>query len=283
MQEIREKVESMACFSEKELERMVWGEPAAHAREWGHLFHCDRCRERYLAFSILHQALLSSLSAYSLAFPQSPASAAARTIRLQPLQTGTRGVSSSPRLAAKGEQPDDPYLVSSFANAEAGLIGRLLYHRCTRHLTLYLIAESDRTTEGLKVTLDDGCLTGYSDRQGCIEFGEQPERSFEKMEITTPRGVYDLSRTTSLPAAGDDKQQLILPGPPRAEIDLTIDRQPQGIRYIITRSGGASIPEADELDIVGITSKRILPVKTHKGVALLLVEPDEEMLKIHIY
>lgn len=273
----------MVCFTEQQIEKMVWGEAAAGETGWGHLFHCDRCRERYLALTILHQATLSPLSTSSHAFPASPASSAARTIRLLPLQTGARGVSTSPRLAAQGEQPDDSYFVSSFANAEAGMIGRLLFHRRTRHLTLYLIADTGQIAEGLKVTLDDGFLTGYPDHHGCLDFGEQTERRFSKMELSTPRGICNLAQTLPVPDDREQKRRIVLPGHPLAEIDLTIECQPEGTRYIITCTGEASAPETAELDIVGITSKRILPVKTRAGTALLQVEPDEEMLKIHIY
>jgi hypothetical protein len=211
----------MNCYSESQLEQVVWGKAEISEEELGHLFRCDRCRERYLTLATLHHAMLkpalSSLNSMNCVAREQTDAA---VVVLQPLALSGMGNTAMHRLAARGEQPAELYSVSSFANPELGMVGRLLYNRQTRHLTLYLIAESGEIPQGFKVTLGDGRLAGYADSQGSIDFGQQPESKFDKVEITSPRGAYDLSLSMLQPDPKHAKQLLKLPGHPLAEIEL---------------------------------------------------------------
>lgn len=270
----------MRCFSQHRLEAMIRKQSAVGSSEQSHLLGCDRCRERYLALAALQLALLSAS-----AEPGDSIVAAVHSggeIVLRPLHAPLGGIPASPRLAAQGEQPDDLYLVSSFANAELGMIGRLLYNRQSRHLALYLITESGQIPAGLKVTLDGGRLSGYTSNQGSIDFGDQPEGLYDKVEVHSPRGVCDLTRTPTGPAARS-RQHLILPDHPCAEIELAMEHRPEGWCYELSCPLQAGLNRPAELEIIGITSKRILAARTHNGHALLQIGPDEEMQKIHIY
>ncbi|HOT96515.1 MAG TPA: hypothetical protein PLN61_15810 [bacterium] len=202
---------------------------------------------------------------------------------LRPLPRTLGSHSAIPRLAAQGEQPDELYHVSSFANAETGVVGRLLFNRQTRHLTLYLIAEPGQKLQGLKVNLDGDRLCGFANLEGCIDFGEQPEPHFSKIEIISPRGVYDLSPTVPPPEGGTPPQVMHLPGHPLAQIELRLEHAPQGSRYLVACKPEAATQPGTTLEVVGVTNKRILTARMQDGLALLQTDVGEEMVKLLIY
>ncbi len=283
MQAFMDKVESMSCFTQKRLEEMIWGKAEVSERERGHLFHCDRCRERFLTLTTLHHALLSPSPLLTAASPSRAATQPPEAMVLRPLPEVLGSLSAIPRLAAQGEQPDELYLVSSFANAETGVVGRLLFNRQSRHLTLYLIAEPGKKLQGLKVNLDGERLSGFANLEGCIDFGEQPEPHFSTIEIISPRGVYDLSPTVP-PAAGDTPPHVLhLPGHPLVQIELRLEHAPQGSCYLIACKPEAATRPGTTLEVVGVTSKRILTARMEDGLALLQTGTGEEMVKLLIY
>ncbi len=283
-QEHVNKAGSMTCFTETQLEQFAWGEPGIGGDELGHLFQCDRCRERYLVLAALHHAMLKpQLSDLTTADRVCRKAAANAPIILRPFAPSGTGNSVAHRLAAQGEQPTEHYAVTSFANVELGMIGRLLYDRQTRHLSLYLIAESGQVPQGYKVTLGEGLLAGYSDSQGCIDFGQQPESRFNKVEIASPRGIYDLTPSKPKQGSTADKKLLKLSQHPLSEIELRIDREGPGNRYLVTCRRPDAARNTAELEVVGFTDRRILAAKTSDGVAVLETEAGEIMHKIHIY
>lgn len=273
----------MKCFSEQQLEQLVWGNSGISEEKRNHLFDCDRCRERYLVLATLHRAMLRPLSDS----PGTPdhVTRTERTITstiLAPVCPSAPENSVSPRLAACGEQPGELYAVSSFSNPDMGIVGRLIFNRQKHHLKLYLIAASGEVPQGYKVVLADGGLTGIVDNKGCVDFGTQPESHFNKLEIISPRGVYDFSLS---PAQPQKSEQALLSTADHSQkkIEVTIDRSETGVRYLVTVAKAESAAASPEWEVVGITDKRIISTRTRESSTLLEIAVDEEMLRICIY
>jgi len=276
----------MNCFDEERLRRMILANAALDLAESDHLLTCDRCRKSWLMWAALHQETMSSAPARSTrAVKNTKAQKAGDAVitTLEPISlSGIRGLASS-RLAARGEQPVSVYQVSSFSNPEEGLIGRLLYDETTRHLQFFLLTESAASAPGIKVILDQGKLTGFTDNQGCIDFGEQPLCQYEQVQIIGPNSSIDLTQHQGkLPClralqgkAGSRHHD--------QEIDIEIAHTEAGSRYAITIKRAAHKGKRSVMEVVGITNQRVLTARTRNGRAVLEIPAGEALHKIHIY
>lgn len=274
----------MKCFSEQQLEQLVWGNTGISEEKRKHLFDCDRCRERYLVLATLHRAMLNPLSdSPCLTDDVTRTERTNAPVLLAPVRpSGVENIFSH-RLAACGEQPAELYAVSSFSNPDMGIVGRLLFNRQSHHLKLFLIAESGEVPHGYKVVLSEGGLTGIVDNKGCVDFGTQPESRFKALEIINPRGVYDFSLAPSLAPQKPKNDLLAMAEQSQGRIEVTIDRSETGARYLVTVAKPDPAPASAEWEVVGITDRRIISTTTRDGLTLLEIAADEEMLRICIY
>jgi len=274
----------MICFTEQQLEQFVWGKAEIGQEKVNHLFDCDRCRDRYLALATLHQAMLEPLLDYPGLSDNGAGTERTNTTNiLWPIRPSGPGTVVSHRLAARGEQPAELYAVSSFSNPDLKMVGRLLFNRQTHHLKLFLIAESGEIPQGYKVILAEGHLTGIVDSQGCVDLGVQPESKFKKLEIISPRGVYDFSPASAQIQKKSEHAWLMTADQSKTKIQVNIDHGDTGARYLVSCQKTEPGIERLELEVVGITNKRIISARTCDGMTLLEMGVDEEMLRICIY
>ncbi len=274
----------MKCFSEQQLEQLVWGNTGLGEEKRKHLFDCDRCRERYLVLATLHRAMLHPQSdSPRLTNDVTLTERTDAPLLLAPVRpSGVENIVSH-RLAARGEQPAELYAVSSFSNPDMGIVGRLLFNRQSHHLRLFLIAQSGEVPHGCKVVLTEGGLTGIVDNKGCVDFGTQPESRFKALEIINPRGVYDFSLAPSRSPQKSRIDRFALAEHTQGRIEVTIDRSETGVRYLVTVAKADPASASTDWEVVGITDRRIISSTTRDGLTLLEIAVDEEMLRICIY
>jgi len=196
--------------------------------------------------------------------------------------SGAGGIVAS-RLAAQGEQPAGGYSVASFSNPEKGMIGRLLYDKASHHLQFFLLTETATTASGIKVVLDQGRLAGFTDSQGCVDFGEQSSCCFEQVQIISPHSTFDLTQYQDKPAGQQKRRELAGLRHQEEEFELDIARSEGSSRYTLFCKRPVRKGKRKELEIVGITDKRVLTVCTQDGRAVLEIPAGEELQKIHIY
>ena len=275
----------MNCHNEAYLGKLAASDAALDQAASEHLITCDRCRKRYLLWLALTQEMSASAPArftHSARGEDDQKAGDANSTTLKPIAlSGTRGF--TPRLAALGEQPVSHYQVTSFSNPGQGMIGRLLYDETTRHLQFFLLTESAASVSGIKIILGQGELAGFTDKQGRVDFGDQPPGRYEQIQIVGPNSSIDLSQYTGTNPSMSSHGTAPGPREKKEEFELEIAHAEDKISYIITHRTAANKRTRRVLQIVGITNQRVLTARSHNGVAMLETKADEEMQKIHIY
>jgi len=278
-------VKGMSCFDEERLGRMSLTNAALDPAESEHLLACDRCRQTYLLWLALHQEMRTftpSLLTNIVKNHVRKVGDADRTTLKSMSLSGAGGIVAS-RLAAQGEQPVGGYSVSSFSNPQKGMIGRLLYDKTSHHLQFFLLTDSAPAASGIKVVLDQGWLSGFTDSQGCVDFGEQPSCCVEQVQNVSPHSTFDLTHCQDKPADRRKRRELTKLRHQQEEFELDIARSEGSSRYTLTCKRPARKGKRKELEIVGITDKRVLTACTQNGRAVLEIPAGEELQKIHIY
>ncbi|NLP10967.1 hypothetical protein GX408_11295 [bacterium] len=278
-------VKGMSCFDEERLGRISLTNAALDPAEGEHLLACDRCRQTYLVWLALHQEMRtftpSLLTNAVKRKARKVGDADSTTLKLMSL-SGDRGITAS-RLAAQGEQPAGGYSVSSFSDPQKGMIGRLLYDKASHHLQFFLLTESATKASGIKVVLDQGRLVGFTDSQGFVDFGEQPSCCFEQVQIIRPHSTFDLTPHQDKLAGRPKRRELTGLRRQQKEFELDIARSEGRSRYTLFCKKPARKGKRKELEIVGITDKRVLTACIQDGRAVLEIPAGEELQKIHIY
>lgn len=275
----------MSCFDEERLGRISLANAALDPAESEHLLACDRCRQTYLLWLALHQEMRTFAPSLLTNTVKSRVRKVgdANSTTLTPMSlSGTGGIITS-RLAAQGERPADGYSVASFSNPDKGMIGRLLYDKTSHHLQFFLLTESATAASGIKVVLDQGRLAGFTNNQGCVDFGEQPTCRFEQVQIVSPHSAFDLTQHQDTFANRPKGRELSGLFRQQEEFELDIARGESSTRYILCCKKPRRKGKPKELEIVGITDKRVLTACTQDGRAVLEIPAGEELQKIHIY
>lgn len=275
----------MNCFDEAYVGKLAATDAALDRAASEHLITCDRCRRRYLLWFALNQEMSASAPArlmHSARSDDGQKAGDAFITTLKPIAlSGTRGF--TPRLAALGEQPVGHYQVTSFSNSAQGMIGRLLYDETTRHLQFFLLTESAVSGSGIKIILGQGELAGFTDKQGCVDFGEQPPCRYEQIQIVGPNSSIDLSQYTGKNPDMPTRRSAPRPRREKDEFELEINHAENKIYYVITHKPAAIKRGRRVLQVVGITNQRVLTANSRNGIAVLEILANEEMQKIHIY
>jgi len=275
----------MSCFDEERLGRMSLANAALDPAESEHLLACDRCRQTYLLWLALHQEMRTFTPSLLTSTEKNQVRKVGDADRttLKPMSLSGAGGIVASRLAAQGEQPAGGYSVASFSNPEKGMIGRLLYDKASHHLQFFLLTETATATSGIKVVLDQGRLAGFTDNQGCVDFGEQPSCRFEQVQIVSPHSTFDLTHYQDPLADRSKGRELTGLRRQQEEFELDIARSEGISRYTLFCKKPMRRGKPKELEIVGITDKRVLTACTQNGRAVLEIPAGEELQKIHIY
>ncbi|MBN2355262.1 hypothetical protein JXO59_04075 [candidate division KSB1 bacterium] len=267
----------MICLAEKRIESILSGRRAASEQEMEHLIRCDRCRQIYLTLAELNLLLTHRLTVDMLQYVKN-----INDNILFPVMGADLPNDKKYRLAAKGGQVEEPYLLYSFSNEEGTLLGRVLQERDTGIVRFYLIGEDMEKVQGLKVELEDCKLDGITDLKGCIDFGRQGELQIRNVRVRTPVAVFNLSQVAEK-CVDEEKHLFTIRNPEHDEVIIEIDRGQPRTRYHVRCSRRIAPGESATLQVVAITDQRTLTGFPEHGVTVLETENQEKVLKIHIY
>jgi len=276
----------MKCFDENYLEKIVMGEEGIRENEKEHLFACDRCRERFLFFTQLHQ----EFSVFEEIVLDKQVHRLVRNVRLQshiilkPIRSASSQKKYPYKLAAKSSESVDKFIVNSFSNMQQGIVGRVLYDRKTAEVSLFLIAENMELVKGQKVKLIDSDLEGITDCQGTVSFGQNSDFQCSAVQIQSPSAIFDLTPHTVDVFDHEDCHSFTLKNEYHDEMFVQIDRGNLSTQYQITLKKLKSKGSTPELQVVALTNKkRTIIRKAQKGVSIFETQKPEKILKIHIF